>query len=139
MGHDRECGLISKGEGGGGKVEFKNQELRDRTKAFALRIIRLTGKLPRTREPDVIARQLLRSGTSVAANYREASRARSDAELISKLGIVEQELDESLLWMELLVEAEFVKQVLLADLMDEADQLLRITVASIVKVKKRKA
>ena len=73
----------------------RDYELRDRTKQFALRIIRLFGALPKTTEAQTIGKQLLRSGTSVAANYREACRARSDSELISKLTIVEQELDES--------------------------------------------
>lgn len=80
----------------------------------------------------------MRSGTSVAANYREASRARSDSEFIAELGIVEQELDESMLWMELLVEAELVASHLLADLLDECNQLLSITVASIKKLKARR-
>jgi four helix bundle protein len=73
----------------------RDYELRDRTKAFALRVIRVYGALPKSVEAQVIGKQLLRSGTSVAANYREACRARSDSELISKLSIVEQELDES--------------------------------------------
>lgn len=76
---------------------LKHQELRDRTKQLALRVIRMAAKLPRQRDADIIAHQVLRSGMSVAANNREASHARSDAELISKLGIVEQELDETML------------------------------------------
>lgn len=72
-------------------------ELIQRTKNFALRVIRLFGRLPKSTEAQVIGKQLLRSGTSVAANYRECCRARSDAEMIAKLGIVEQELDESIL------------------------------------------
>ena len=90
---------------------MKNHALRDRTKQFALRIIRLFGALPKTTEAQVIGKQLLRAGTSVAANYREASRARSDAELRSKLRIVEQELDETLLWMELLTESSMLMLV----------------------------
>ena len=69
------------------------EDLRDRTKAFALRIVKMYCALPKTTEAQVLGKQVLRSGTSVAANYREASRARSDAEFVSKLGIVEQELD----------------------------------------------
>ena len=115
--------------------EPRHQNLRDRTKRFALRVIRLVGQLKRGLETDVIGRQVLRSATSVAANYREASRARSDAELIAKLGLVEQELDETMLWLELLVESGLVPGEKLADLIDETDQLLRIVVASIKKVK----
>ena len=116
---------------GEGKAVGREYELRERTKHFALRIIRLYGALPKTTEAQVIGKQLLRSGTSVAANYREASRARSDAELTSKLSIVEQELDESLLWMELIVESGIVAEVKLSELRDESEELLRMTVASI--------
>ena len=93
--------------------------------------------LPKTADSQVIGRQALRSGTSVAANYREASRVRSDNEFIAKLGIVEQELDETLMWLELLVEAGIVPNRRLADLIDETDQLLRIFVTSICNTKKR--
>lgn len=112
-------------------------DLSRRTKNFALRIIRLFGALPKSTEAQIIGKQLLRSGTSVAANYRESCRARSSAEMIAKLGIVEQELDESMLWMELLAESEIVRADLLRDLLDEADQLLRITVASIKTIRAR--
>jgi four helix bundle protein len=78
-----------------------------------------------------LGRQLLRSGTSVAANFREASRARTDAEFISKLGIVEQELDETSLWIELLVDSDIIPDERVLDLKNEADALLRIIVASI--------
>jgi four helix bundle protein len=115
----------------------REYELRDRTKQFALRIIRVYGALPKTSEAQVIGKQLLRSGTSVAANYREACRARSDAELISKLGIVEQELDESQLWMELLVESGILPESRLSELKDECEVLLRMTVASIKTLKSR--
>lgn len=110
--------------------------LRDRTKEFALRVIRLVSSLPNDPVCRVLKSQLLRSGTSVAANFREASRARSDAEFIAKLGIIEQELDETLLWFELLVESNFVPASKLGDLMNEADELLRIIVTSIKKTKK---
>lgn len=108
----------------------RNYELGDRTKQFALRGIRLFGALPKTSEAQVIGKQLLRSGTSVAANYREASRARSDTELISKFSIVEQELDESLLWKELLVESGIVPEQRMIELKNECEELLRMTVAS---------
>jgi len=117
---------------------MKNSELHDRTKSFALRVIRLFTALPKTEEAKVLGRQLLRSGTSVAANYREASRGRSDAELLAKLGIVEQELDESLLWMELLVESGIVPTLLIAELQAECEELLRMTVASIETLKSRR-
>lgn len=94
-------------------------------------------KLPRSAEAQVIGKQVLRAGTSVAANFREASRARSNAEFIAKLGTVEQELDETILWLELLVEANLVKQEKMAALRAEADELLRIVITSIKTVKKR--
>ncbi len=115
----------------------REYELRDRTKQFALRVIRLYSALPKSTETQVIGKQLLRSGTSVAANYREASRARSDAEPMSKLGIVEQELDESLLWMELLVESGIIHESRLAELKSECDELLCMTVASIKTLQAR--
>lgn len=111
--------------------------LRDRTKQFALRVIRMFSKLPKSTEAQVLGKQVLRSGTSVAANYREASRSRSNAELISKLGIVEQELDESLLWLELLVESGIVNEQKMKELHREAEELLRMTVAAIRKIKQK--
>jgi four helix bundle protein len=113
--------------------------LRDRTKQFALRVIRLYSSLPRDTASQVIGKQMLRSGTSVAANFREASRARSDAEFISKLGIVEQELDETALWFELLVESNMVAQTKLGSLMQEVDELLRIIVTAVKSTKKNSA
>ena len=104
------------------------EDLRKRTKDFAVRVVKMYTKLPKTTEAQILGKQVLRSGTSVAANYREASRARSDAEFISKLGIVEQELDETIFWFELLVESEIVPERLLAELHGEADQLIRIVV-----------
>jgi len=117
---------------------MKQHELRERTKAFALRIVRMYCALPKSTAAQVLGKQALRSGTSVAANYREASRARSDAELLSKLGIVEQELDETLLWLELLVDSHIVREAKMANLRQEADELLRMTIAAI-KTTKRKA
>jgi four helix bundle protein len=115
----------------------KNDDLRDRTKAFALRIIKMYCRLPKSVQAQVLGKQVLRSGTSVAANYREASRARSDAELVSKLGVVEQELDETLLWLELFVESGIVSEGKMASLHTEGDELLRMTVAAIKKAKGR--
>jgi four helix bundle protein len=107
-----------------------SQELKDRTKALALRIIRLAEALPPGRTADVIGRQLLRSGTSVAANYRAACRAKSRKDFVAKLGTVEEECDECLFWLELLEEAEVLPGKRLADLRAEADELLSIVVAS---------
>lgn len=106
-------------------------DLKVRTKIFALRVIRLVESLPRGRTADVIGKQLLRSGTSVGANYRAACRARSPAEFIAKMGIVEEEADECAYWMELLTEAKLVAPDRLAELSAEANELVAITVASI--------
>jgi four helix bundle protein len=116
---------------------MKHDNLRQRTKSFALRIIRMFAALPKSDEARILGKQVLRSGTSVAAVYREASRARSDAELIAKLGVIEGELDETLLWLELLVESGIVKEAKLTALHAEAEELLKITVASIKTLKKR--
>jgi len=114
------------------------KDLKQRTKEFALRIIRLVQSLPKGRTAEVIGNQLLRSGTSVGANYRTACRARSQADFISQMGIVEQEADESLFWMELLEEAEIVKANKLGDLMKEADEIIAMVVSSINTARKRK-
>jgi len=118
---------------------MNSDELKKRTKAFALSVIRLVESLPRGRTVDVIGRQLLRSGTSVGANYRAACRAKSTADFISKMGTVEEEADESLYWMELLIEAEIVKLVQLEPLMKEADEILAITVSSIKTARRKKS
>jgi four helix bundle protein len=119
----------------GGKLD--KEELKQRTKQFALRVIRLIKALPRSKTGDVIGRQLLRSATSVGANYRAACRAKSTADFISKMGTVEEEADESLYWMELLIEAGLVKAERLKPLMQEADELVAITVSSINTAKKK--
>jgi four helix bundle protein len=116
---------------------MKHDNLKERTKQFALRIIRLVESLPKGRTSDVIGRQLLRSGTSVAANYRAACRARSTADFISKMGIVEEEADETIFWMEILVDTKIMEKKLLSDLMNEADELLAIFVASIKTARKK--
>lgn len=117
----------------------KDDELRDRTKQFALRIIKLYTSLPPSNEAQVIGKQLLRSGTSVAANYREARRGRSRIEVRAKLGIVEQELDESMLWLELLAESGIFPSERLEPLKNETDELLRIIVTSINRLRKPKS
>lgn len=110
---------------------MNQEELKKRTKAFALRVIQLVEALPRSRTAEVIGKQLLRSGTSVGANYRAACRAKSPADFISKMGTVEEEADESMYWMELLIEAEIVPSENLQLLLAEANELVAITVASI--------
>jgi four helix bundle protein len=117
------------------EVAMTKQEMKKRTKQFALRVIRLTESLPNTRTANVIGHQLLRSGTSVGANYRAACRARSKAEFLAKLGIVEEEADESLYWMELLVEANIIEVEKLEPLMKEADELIAIVVSTIKSTK----
>ncbi len=111
------------------------QEMKARTKRFALRIIRLVDSLPSSTSSGVIGKQLLRSGTSVGANYRSACRAKSSADFLFKLTIVEEEADESAYWMELLVESDLVRETLLSDLLDEANQLVAIVVSSIKTLK----
>jgi four helix bundle protein len=107
----------------------KHLQLRNRTKAFALRVIRMSQVLPKGREANVIAHQILRSATSMAANYR-AGRARSKAEFVSKLGIVVEESDETVFWLELLVESGIVKEGKIGQLLAEANELLAIFASS---------
>jgi len=106
-------------------------DLRERTKLFALRVIRLCRSLPATDEARTLGKQLLRSGTSVGANYRAACRARSKAEFVAKLGIVLEEADETAFWLELLVESGAVDHDRLQPLVKEADELTSIFVASL--------
>ena len=106
-------------------------DLKARTKEFGLRVIRLVETLPKTRTADVLGRQLLRSGTSVGANYRAACRGRSAAEFQAKLGIVEEEADESAYWIEMLTDAGLVKTSLIEPLLREANELTAIIVTSI--------
>jgi four helix bundle protein len=115
---------------------MKNQDLLNRTKQFALRVVHMFGALPKSTAAQVLGKQVLRSGTSVGANFREASRARSTAEFIAKLGNVEQELDETLYWLELLVESGAVPPKRMSLLQQEAGELLRIVVASINTAKR---
>src|SRR5437764_7438785 len=91
-----------------GGYPMAEEDLKQRTKSYALRVIRLVESLPTSRTADVIGKQLLRAGTAVGANYRAARRSRSPADFIAKLGIVEEEADECLYWMELLVESGLV-------------------------------
>jgi len=111
-------------------MTVRQEELRARTKQFALRIIRVTRSLPENTEGRVLGKQLLRSGTSVAANYRAAGRARSRTEFAARMGIVVEETDETVFWLELIRDAGIIQPELLAPLMDEANQLLGIFGAS---------
>ena len=110
---------------------MNREQMKKRTKEFAKRVIHLCRKLPETREGQLIGNQLFRSGTSVGANYRAACRGRSKADFIAKLGIVLEEADESLYWLEILAETEIVKPDLLMSLMNEAKELVAIFVASL--------
>jgi len=106
-------------------------DLKKRTKAFALRVLKLVDALPRTTSGRALGAQLVRSGTSVAANYRAARRAKSISHFISKLGDVEEEADETLFWLEMIEESEIVPAKRLSALKKEANELVAITVASI--------
>lgn len=105
-------------------------DLKKRTKLFALRILKLVAALPKTLAGRTIGGQLIRSGTSVAANYRAACRARSKAEFISRLGVVEEEADESALWLELTMESQLMKKALVEPLWKEADEIVAIMTSS---------
>jgi len=110
------------------KVDEKSLKLA--TKKMALEAIKLVNALPNTRAGDVLGKQFLRSASSVAANYRAACRARSDSEMLSKLGIVEEEADESCLWLELLVESDTCKSEMATHLHPEFSRMTAIAVAS---------
>jgi four helix bundle protein len=111
------------------------QELRERTKKFAVRIIRLFQALPKSSEAQILGRQLLRCGTSVAANYRAVCRARSKAEFIARMGIVAEEADENVLWLELLEETGILKPEKLSAISAEAKELTAIFSASLKTAK----
>jgi four helix bundle protein len=113
-------------------------DLRARTRQFALRIIRLYCALPKSAVAQALGRQVLRSGTSVGAHYREATRARSNAEFISKIEGGLQELEETGYWLELLVDSGIVPEKRLGDLRHEADELTAILVSSVKTAKKRR-
>jgi four helix bundle protein len=114
------------------------QVFKQRTKKLALRVIELVEALPQGRTADVIARQLLRSATSVGANYRAACRGKSAADVLAKLAIVEEEADETAYWLELLIEAAIVPQARLTDLLKETNEIVAMTVASIKTLRRRK-
>ena len=108
----------------------KHHELRNRTKRFALRVLKLCNSLPRTDAARTIGRELLRSGTSVAANYRAVGRARSQAEFVAKMGVVIEEADESVFWLELVGDSGIMPKSRLDGLVGEANELVAIFAAS---------
>lgn len=107
-----------------------SKEMQARTKAFAVRVIKLVDALPRGLAPQIIGRQLIRSATSVGANYRAACRAQSRAEFAAKLSIVVEESDEAVYWLELVRETGLMKAELLVEIIKEANELVAITLAS---------
>jgi four helix bundle protein len=111
---------------------------KERTRRFGLSVIQLVKTLPRKRTGEVLGRQLLRAGTSVGANYRAARRGRSASDVIAKLGIVEEEADESIYWMELLVVGRIIPPERASPLMKEANEIVAMIVASIKTLRSRK-
>jgi four helix bundle protein len=112
--------------------------LKERTKRFALEIIKLVEKLPKEKTSDILGRQLLAAGTSAGANHRAACRARSSPDFISKMGIVEEEADESIYWMELLIDCGLIRKDEMSDLLNDANQILAMTVSSIKTARRKK-
>ncbi|HKG48599.1 MAG TPA: four helix bundle protein [Pyrinomonadaceae bacterium] len=112
-------------------------DLKKRTKLFALRVLKLAAALPRTMEGNAIKGQLVRAGTSVGANYRAACRGRSRAEFIAKLGTVEEEADESAFWLELIIEGGLLKEKQVKSLLDEANELTRIMASSRISASRK--
>ncbi len=113
-----------------GPTHMRDIDLKDRTKQFALRIVRLYRALPLKPDAQVMGKQLLRAGTSVAANYRATCRARSKADFLSKIGVVLEEADETVLWLELLADSGIVPQHRMQNILAEANELVAILVAS---------
>ncbi|HKJ43799.1 MAG TPA: four helix bundle protein [Sunxiuqinia sp.] len=116
---------------------MNSDDLKKRLKVFALRIIRLSEKLPKNLAGNTIGKQIIRSGTSPGANYRAACLGKSDRDFLNKLKMVEEELDETLYWLELIIEADLVKPDLLDDLIKENEELFKIIVSSINTMKKK--
>jgi four helix bundle protein len=110
---------------------MKREDMEKRTRQFALRIIRLASRLPNERTADIIGRQVLRSGTSIGANYREATRATTKKHFASILATALREADETLYWLELVRDAKLVRVNLLRDLLDECNQLVAILASSV--------
>jgi four helix bundle protein len=119
-------------------MKDENSDLRLRTRQFALRIVRLCDTLPRSGSVQVLGHQLLRAGTSVGANFREAHRARSNAEFLAKIGDCLKELEETVYWIELLIEASKIKPARLEPLLEEASQLIAILTSIAKRIKARR-
>jgi four helix bundle protein len=118
------------------KLKMQNKkDLKDRTKNFALRIVRMYSSLPKSTEARILGKQVLRSGTSVGANYREASQGRSKAEFIAKMGDCLKELEETTYWFELLIDGNILPENKLSDLLQESKELTAIFVTIIKKTK----
>jgi four helix bundle protein len=109
---------------------MNEEQLKQRTKKFTLQVIKLVGSLPRNIKGRAIGNQLIRSGTSVGANYRAACRSRSKAEFIAKMGIVEEEADETAYWLELIIEGNIMKMDIIKPLLQESNELVAIMAAS---------
>src|SRR5229473_8555526 len=114
------------------------KRLQDRTKKFAVRVIKSFARLPKDEAARIIGRQFLRSGTSLAANYRAACRARSSADFISKISVVSEEADETLFWLELLIDSELITTKKVESLMAECEELLKIFSASLATAKQNR-
>lgn len=120
------------------KDETPPEDLRKRTKTFALRIIRLYVALPKTTEAQVLGKQVLRAGTSIGAHYAESQRAKSDADFINKFQTALQELDETIYWLELIIEANIYNQERVKPLIDETNELIAIFTTIVKKIKDKK-
>ena len=116
---------------------YKAEELKERTKKFAIRIVHLFRSLPKTDDARVVGKQLLRSGTAVAANYRAVCRSRSKAEFTAKLGVVVEDADETVFWLEIIVDTDMIAQSKMESLMTEANELLAIFAASQYTAKRK--
>jgi len=121
-----------------GVIDMNTDEFKKRTQEFAVDVIKLVEALPKSPTVQASGRQLLRSGTSVGANYRSACRAGSHADFVAKMGIVEEECDETLYWMELLIKADQTERTLVDQLMREAHGILSMVVASIKTARSRR-
>ena len=108
-----------------------------RFKAFAIRIVRMVDSMPNTISAKALARQIVRSGTSPSANYRAACKAKSENDFLNKLKMVEEELDETLHWLDIIIETEILPETRLSDLRNECEELLKITVKSIVTMRSK--
>lgn len=118
-------------------IDEKREELKERLKVFAVRIVKLVDRLPNTAAGKAIGNQIVRSGTSPGANYRAACLGKSEKDFLNKLKMVEEELDETMYWLELIMELRLVKPELLESLYAENDELLRIIVRSVITMRER--